>query len=60
MQVKATLQYGDEVPDKEFLFEIDYVAELYDAMNDEVSKLPQEGDGPAVEKWTRAVIEIVR
>lgn len=60
MQVTAKLFYGKETPGHEFSFELDYVEDLYDAMNDEVAKLPQETDGTEVGKWTRATIEIVR
>lgn len=60
MKVTAQLFYGDEEPGHEFRFEIDYVEELYDAMNEEVEKLPQETDGTPVGNWSRATIELVR
>lgn len=60
MRIRARLEYGDVLPHHEISFEIDYVAELYDAMNDEVAKLPEETDGVPVDKWKKAVIEIDR
>jgi hypothetical protein len=60
MKVTAKLFYGSEIPGHEFAFEIDYVAELYEAMNDEVEKLPPQPGGTEVGNWTRASIELVR
>ncbi|NTF18267.1 hypothetical protein G6L37_07590 [Agrobacterium rubi] len=60
MKVRAELSYGEAAPPQEVTFEIDYVAELYDAMNDEVGKLPEETNGIPVQKWKKAVIVIVR
>lgn len=60
MKVTAQLFYGDEASRHEIKFEIDYVKDLYDAMNEEVEKLPQETDGIPVGNLSRATIDLVR